>query len=90
MNVLDAAQRRTSGCRLRMAARRFSVAALEARHVVQLTFERDFETRTRAPGPWTEADVAVRTATISADGEFKIGELESLSMKTALRRKMVC
>ena len=64
-----------------MAALRFSVAALEAQHVVQLTFERDFETWTRALGSWTEADVAVRTATISADDEFKIGELESLSMK---------
>ena len=83
MNVLDAVQRRTSGSRLRMAALRFSVAALEAQHVVQLTFERDFETWTwtRALGSWTEADVAVRTATISADDEFEIGELESLSMK---------
>ena len=66
MNVLDAVQRRASGSRLRVAALRFSVAALEVQHVLQLTFEQDFETRTRAPGPWTEADVAVRTATISA------------------------
>ena len=49
-----------------MVAFRFSVAALEAQRVVQLTFERDFEPGTRAPGSWIDGEVAVSTFTISA------------------------